>query len=119
MISTFESEFFTLESKSLESIKQALLTTTARINQDISSSFVVCYFTDDVLYLFATGGGKAILKRGEKIGTVLDTDESTNIKSASGNVKDNDLIVFYSKSLPNIIIFTKQKRVVHIGYCLF
>lgn len=103
LISTLESEFFTLENKDLESIKQAVLTTTARIPSDIKFSFVLCYLAENVLYLFTIGGGKAVLKRGEKIGTVLEGEDSTNVKSASGYVQDQDVIILQTKQFLNII----------------
>ena len=93
VISTLESEFFPLEKKDLESIKGAITTTISKIKEDIKLSFVVCFLNDNVLYLYAVGGGKAILKREEKIGTVIDSDGSREVKSASGYVQDKDFIV--------------------------
>lgn len=104
LISTLESEFFTLENKDLESIKQAILTTISRIKEGVSISFVICFLSDNVLYLFAAGGGKAILKRGDKIGIVIEGEENgTNIKSVSGNVAEEDIIVLQTKSFQRII----------------
>ncbi len=103
LISTLESEFFTLENKDLESIKQAIGTTVSRVNNNIKQSFVICYLNDNVLYLYAAGGGKAILKRGEKIGTVLEGEETENIKSASGYVQNGDFIVLQTKPFQRII----------------
>ena len=93
VISTLESEFFPLENKDLESIKGAISATISKVKEDVKLSFVVCYLNDNILYLYAAGGGKAILKREEKIGTVIDSDESREVKSASGYVQDKDFIV--------------------------
>ena len=104
LISTLESEFFTIENKDLDSIKQAILTTTARIKEGVTSSLVVCFLTDNILYLFATGGAKAVLKRGDKIGTVLEGEEnSLNIKSASGYVQEGDIIILQTKPFLGVI----------------
>lgn len=103
LISTLESEFFTLENKDLESIKQAVTTTAERVKEGVKLSFVICYLNENVLYLFATGGGKSILKRGEKIGTVLEGLEENTIKSASGYVQEGDIIVLQTKSFTKII----------------
>lgn len=103
IISTLESEFFTLETKDLESIKQAITTTFARINENISQSFVICYLNDNVLYLYASGEGKAVLKRGEKIGTVLEGESGNTIKSASGYVQPKDIIILQTKQFIRII----------------
>lgn len=104
LISTLESEFFTIENKDLDSIKHAILTTTARIKEGVTSSFVVCFLTDNILYLFATGGAKAVLKRGDKIGTVLEGDENSSlVKSASGYVQEGDIIILQTKPFLRVI----------------
>ena len=103
LISTLESEFFTTESKDLESIKQAIITTITRVKPEIKISFIVCYLNDNVLYLFAVGGAKAVLKRGNKIGTVLQGEENTEVKSASGYVQEGDIIVLETKPFQRII----------------
>lgn len=97
LISTLESEFFPLETKNLDSIKGAINTTFSKVKEDVKLSFVVCYLNDNILYLYAAGGGKAILKREEKIGTVIDSDTSREIKSASGYVQDKDFIVLQTE----------------------
>lgn len=103
LISTLESEFFTIENKDLESIKQAIAATFSRVKEGVTSSFVVCFLNDNVLYLYASGGGKAVLKRGEKIGTVLEGEDGGNIKSASGYVQDKDIIILQTKPFLRII----------------
>lgn len=103
LISTLESEFFTLETKDLESIKGAITTTFSRVNESVISSFVICYLNENILYLYACGLGKAVLKRGDKIGTVLEGEDSSSIKSASGYVQAKDLIILQTKQFQRII----------------
>ncbi len=103
LISTLESEFFTLENKDLDSIKQALTTSLSKIKEEIKASFVLCFLSDNVLYLFAGGGGKVVLKRGDKIGTVLAGEEGFSIKSASGYVQEGDTIILQTKPFQRII----------------
>ena len=103
LISTFESEFFTLENKDLESIKSAIETTASRLSEEIKLSLIVCFFSEEILYLFALGGGKAVLKRAEKIGTVLEGDDGGVVKSSSGYVEDGDLIVLQTKQFLKVI----------------
>jgi hypothetical protein len=93
IISTLESEFFPLEKKDLESIKGAVNATIIKVKGDIKLSFVVCYLNENILYLYALGGAKAILKREDKIGTVIDSDETREVKLASGYVQNKDIIV--------------------------
>jgi len=104
VISTLEAEFFTLEDKSLESIRGAVVTSLSRVGSEIKSSLILCYFAENVLYLFAQGGGKAAIKRGEKIGTVLESEISgSDIKTSSGYVKDQDILVLETKPFQDII----------------
>jgi hypothetical protein len=103
LISTLESEFFPLENKDLDSIKQAITTTISKIGVGIIPSFIICYLNENVLYLFAAGGGKAVLKRGEKVGSVLEGVDLENIKSASGYVQSGDVIVLQTKQFQRII----------------
>ncbi len=103
LISTLESEFFTLENKSLDSIKQAITATISKVKPEIKISLIVCYLNDNVLYLFALGGAKAVLKRGDKIGTVLQGGEDAEVKSASGYVQEDDIIVLQTKPFQRII----------------
>ncbi len=104
VISTFESEFFTIETKDLDSIKNALSITFSRLPSDISFSFAVCFLTENVLYLFGGNGGKAILKRGDKVGSVMEaTDTRDEIKSMSGYVQENDIIILETSPFQRII----------------
>lgn len=104
LISTFESEFFTLETKNLETIKQALSTTISKVGDDVKISMVLCFLEENVLYLFAVGGGKAVLKRGDKVGTVLEGEDGQSVvKPASGYVQEGDLIILETKQFLKII----------------
>lgn len=104
VISTFEQEFFTLENKDLEGVKNAILKAIEKIAHLPSYSFVITYISGSVLYVFIAGGGSVILKRGSKIGTILDAEEiGSEIKSASGFLQNDDLIVLQTKSFSKII----------------
>lgn len=104
LISTFESEFFTLETKNLETIKQAITTTISRVGENVKISMVLCFLEENVLYLFAVGGGKAVLKRGDKVGSVLEGENDQSVvKPASGYVQEGDLIILETKQFLKII----------------
>lgn len=104
LISTFESEFFTLEQKNLETIKQALSATISKISSEVLISMVLCFLEENILYLFAIGGGKAVLKRGDKVGTVLEGENDRSaVKPASGYVQEDDFIILETKSFVRII----------------
>ncbi|MBI4089721.1 MAG: LytR C-terminal domain-containing protein [Candidatus Levybacteria bacterium] len=94
LLERLEQEFFTIEKKDLESIKQAIFNTFQETKEDISISFAAGTFIDHILYLFALGKGKAFIKRDRNFGIILDsTADPKTIASSSGFFKDNDLIV--------------------------
>jgi len=100
-----EEEFFTIEVKDLESIKQAVITTLKEIPDEVTSSFTAVVFVDNVLYSFARGGGKAFIKRGEKFGTILEatSEDTKTVISSSGKLEDNDLIILATRPFLDII----------------
>jgi hypothetical protein len=104
VISTFEQEFFTLENKDLDSIKNAISIALEKIKTLPSFSFVITYISGSVLYVFITGGGSVILKRGSKMGAILeDENGGVDIKSASGFLHNDDLIVLQTRNFTKIV----------------
>ena len=105
IIDKLEEEFFTLENKDLESIKNAVLLTSKKIPDDIFCSFVICAIVNNVLYTFIVGKGKVDVKRGEKLGTILHIDEglASSVKAASGFLQNKDLIILQTTQFADII----------------
>lgn len=103
ILSTLEQEFFTLEVKDLDSIKQAISVTIQKIPPEFRPSFVICYIAGSVLYIFIYGKGKVTLKRGAKIGDVLEGDTEGSIKSASGFLQNEDVIILQTEQFSGII----------------
>ena len=105
ILDTLEQEFFTLEKKDLESIKNAILVTSEKIPQGINCSFVAGAFVDNVLYVYVLGDGKVSLKRQGKLGHLLDANdqETKAIKVASGFLEDDDVIIFQTKQFSKVI----------------
>jgi len=114
VLDKLEEEFFTIEIKDLESIKQAVTTALKEIPNEVTSSFTAVVFTphqndagfiDNVLYSFAKGNGKIFIKRGGKFGTILDTtnEDLTIVTSSSGKLEDNDLIVLATQPFLDIV----------------
>lgn len=104
VLATLEQEFFTLENKDLDSIKRAITTATEKIGQGLIPSFVIVYVVGNILYLFIHGRGKVILKRGTKIGTLLEADTAAGeLKSASGFLQDKDIIILESEKFSKVV----------------
>ena len=94
ILNHFESEFFTLEEKNGETIREALQKSTETVSQTISINFCLAYFQENILSLFLIGDGRIILKRGDKLGMLLEQKESNNkLHTASGYVQNGDIIL--------------------------
>lgn len=100
-----EAEYFSLESKDLESIKNAVLTVSEKIPEVLSCSFIVAVISENILYLFSKGFGKVLLKRQGKIGTVLNgkKDIGEKINTASGFLEENDIFILETEAFESII----------------
>jgi hypothetical protein len=105
ILDTLENEYFTLEAKELDPIKNAILITAHKIPEDVKASFVITALVKNVLYVFILGSGKIYLKRGDNFGPILQLthDESTPIKAASGFVQKDDVIILETKQFSEII----------------
>ena len=105
ILDNLEQEYYSLETKDLDSIKNAVLVTSKKIPEDIFSSFVICAIINNLLYVFILGKGKVDIKRGGKLGTILQVDEdiSSSVKAASGYLQDKDVIVLQTKQFSDLI----------------
>ncbi len=104
LLEKLEQEFFTIEKKNLESIKTAIFNTFQKKRENVNISFVACAFVNNILYLFILGKGKVFLKRGDKFGLVLSSaNDSHDIISSSGFLKEADLIVLATDAFSEVI----------------
>lgn len=85
-------EFFAQEEKNLTSIKQAVLNTIDAIDTNTIYSIVLATFSQNALYIVIAGEGKAVIKRGGKIGTVAQGIQN-DVISFSGFLERNDIII--------------------------
>lgn len=100
-----EQEYFSLENKDLDSIRNAILVIAHKIPAEIDCSFVAASFEKNILYVFVLGKGKASLKRKESFGTILSSVEGStdSIKASSGHLENNDLIILQTSQFIQII----------------
>ncbi len=105
ILNTLEQEFFTLETKDLESIKQAVSTTLQKVPQNVSLSFVAGSIVGNVLYLYILGNGKADIKRDGTLGTLLEASDQGNdsLKEASGFLQDDDVLILQTRKFSEVI----------------
>jgi len=107
ILTTLEQEYFSLESKDLESIKGVVQLTTKKFPDDIDYSLVIATVLNDILYLFSIGGGRIDIKRGEEFGTLLEGNNEEKIKYASGFLKNKDLIIIQTRQFSETITSEK------------
>lgn len=103
LLNTLEAEYFTLETKNLTTIKQALLTTCEKVGDDITLSFCISVIIENILYVFIYGSGKILLKRQDKLGTLLQQDEDNHLVAASGFIQNDDIVILETKAFANIV----------------
>ena len=99
IINNLEAEFFTLEEKTLESIKTALKDSIKNVPENITLSICLSFFKDAILYLFIVGEGKILMKRQEKIGVLLHGQggHTRTVHTASGYLENQDIILLQTK----------------------
>lgn len=109
ILNTLEAEYFTLETKDLASIEEALRISIKHATEkdNILLSACVASITDGVLYVFAIGGGKAYMKRNKTLGLLLAGKETSSIETVSGFLEDTDIVILETAQFAETI--TKEK----------
>ncbi|HEV2340066.1 MAG TPA: hypothetical protein VGT05_04930 [Patescibacteria group bacterium] len=111
LLNTFESEYFTLETKNLNSIGKAVETTYNKSAKTHEITLIVVSSVQNALYVFLAGSGSVQLLRKGKMGVLLEkkASESEEILAASGFLEDHDVIVLetdaFSKIIPSDNLF--------------
>lgn len=103
-LDTLETEFFSLEEKNLESIRGAIEAALKVAPEDLEISFVTAVLSNNILYTYIVGRGEVFIKRVDKFGYVLQSEEkSRDISSASGFLQDGDLIILATEGFINVV----------------
>lgn len=108
-----EKEYFTLEEKNLSSIKEAIEKAIQNIPPLIKTSLIIAVIPfsssyDNVLYVFILGEGKILLKREDRLGTILSSSEEMGKTiSASGFLENNDLIILQTEKFASLVDYNK------------
>lgn len=103
LLNTLEAEYFTLETKNLTTIKQAITTTLEKVTGDITVSFCVSVIMESILYLCIFGKGKILMKRQGKLGTLLEQQEEGKLTSASGYLENEDIVILETPQFAEIV----------------
>lgn len=105
ILNALEQEYFTLETKDLDSIKKAVSETLKRLPEAVTCSISLAAFIKNVLYLVMVGNGVVILKRGDATDVVLSQEDSAPdaMISSSGFVEDKDIILLETEQFARIL----------------
>ncbi|HSX08774.1 MAG TPA: hypothetical protein VLF93_01315 [Candidatus Saccharimonadales bacterium] len=111
LFNVLQSEFFTLQEKNTANIKKAIQTSLTQVPKNIQVGLTLAYFKDTILLVFIAGSGKVVMKRGEKIGTLLAKNgNDLEIISASGYMANADVVILETEQFGRSIshdIFTQ------------
>ncbi len=115
ILNTLEAEYFTLETKDLSSIEEAIHISLkhATEKEHIFLSVCIASINDSVLYIFAIGGAKAYMKRGNTLGLLVAGKGTTSIETASGFLEDTDIVILETAEFSETI--TKEKLALAIN----
>jgi type II secretory pathway pseudopilin PulG len=104
IINNLEAEFFTLETKNLASIKNAVSASLAELPETITISVALSYVKENTLYVVLYGPGKISLRRDNAVGTLLlDQSDKKTLKSASGFLANDDILLLQTKQFADIV----------------
>jgi hypothetical protein len=90
-----QSEFFSLEDKTPDTIKEAIKVSIAKVPDSVHISLTLANFKDNALTVLILGEGKVVMKRGDKVGVLLEKNDNQDEQSiyASGFLENTDTIV--------------------------
>jgi len=103
LLNTLEAEYFTLESKNLETIKQAIQTTYDKLTGPITLTLAVAVIIENILYVYLYGKGKIIMKRAGKLGTILRQEDEQSLLSGSGFIENGDIVILETPQFEEIV----------------
>ncbi len=104
VFASLEQEFFTLEKKDFTSIKQAVELTLGKIPKTVTVSMAIASIQLEdraILYIYATGEAKVIMKRKNQVGPILTSQDM--LLGSSGFLQDQDIVVLETKKFSEIV----------------
>jgi hypothetical protein len=111
VINNLEAEFFALETKNLKSIKEALQISIRDIPESVITSLAIAFIKEEILYVLLYGAGCIAMKRTDSFAPILVRKEHINdIKSASGYIKQNDLIILQTDQFTDLVSLEELKE---------
>jgi hypothetical protein len=103
-LTALETEFYSLEEKSLSSITTTVNNVIKTIPDEYTLHLILVNIKNDIMYIVMSGEGKIILKRNTVTHTLFEkTAESEELLTASGFLENNDLLILQTAEFSEAI----------------
>jgi len=103
LLEKLQREFFALDDKSLENIKNAVGNVTKTISEEYNYSMIVGAIVGDILYIVIGSTGQVVIRRNDSSG-IIATGTEGELHGFSGKLQHDDVVVFetgdFAKKLP-------------------
>lgn len=107
IINTLEEEYFTLETKDLSSIQEALSITCQKIPDEVDGNVLVAAIVNGILFIVSYGSGKALLVRKESYTNLIEGTQNKSFEKTSGKLLGKDHIVLQSDAFSKNVSLSK------------
>lgn len=101
VIENLEAEFFSLEEKTLETVKTAVEKSLESLEDGFLTSLAVGTIVGNILYVYAKGNAKIFIKRGENLGAILEAGDELSV--SSGFLEDKDIVILETSQFAKIV----------------
>lgn len=107
LLNTLEEEYFTLESKTINSIQTALEKTAQKIPKEVKGSILLSAIINGGLFAFGFGEGTILLIRKNKYTVLFKGNVYDKVKTMTGLLENNDYIILETEAFDTIITRSK------------
>lgn len=92
ILEKLQREFFAVDQKTLENVKEAVDNTIREIKEGVDFSIILATITSSILYIVVGGEGSVVIKRDSQIGLIGEGEEGKTT-TFSGKLKNNDIVI--------------------------
>lgn len=116
VLGLLESEIYALAKKNVASISAVITESVKDVPPEVVVSLSLSFVKENALYGFVFGTGKILLKRGEKIGPILQVETHQNLaQGGSGYLETNDLVLIQTAQFAKSVSDEKVAKALEYG----
>ncbi|HSW87540.1 MAG TPA: hypothetical protein VLG12_00060 [Candidatus Saccharimonadales bacterium] len=94
IINNLEAEYFAIATKTLETMKEAVINACKEIPENVSATIIFGVIQNNILYLFLYGHGHVYIKRKDKFGNLLEMPKDMKeVIAVSGPIQPGDVVI--------------------------